>query len=128
MHLSQFIQTRIDTIVTEWEQFARSLPPGRAMTPLALRDHGREILLGIAADMQRPQSDQQRTLQAEDIGAASRPAGTAAGEHGALRQMAGFDLVQLFAEFRALRTSVMLLWKHCDRAAVTRDALDDILR
>ena len=128
MHLSQFIQTQIDTIVADWEQFAGSLPPGRTMTPLALRDHGREILLGIAADMQRPRSDQQRTSQAEDIGAASRPAGTAAGEHGALRQMAGFDLVQLFAEFRALRTSVMLLWKHFDTETVTPDALDDILR
>lgn len=127
MKLSQFIQTRIDTIVTNWEDFARTLPAGRSMTPLALRDHGREILLTIAAEMGRPLSDLQRTAQAEDITTAAQPVETPAAEHGALRQMAGFDLVQLFAEFRALRASVMLLWKNTDAAWVTADALDEIL-
>ena len=127
MKLSQFIQTRIDLIVADWEDFARTLPAGRTMTPLALRDHGREILLTIAADMQRPMSDLERTAQAEDISTAAQPSDTPAAEHGALRQMAGFDLVQLFAEFRALRASVMLLWKQTDTARATADSLDDIL-
>ena len=127
MKLSQFIQTRIDPIVADWEDFARTLPAGRTMTPLALRDHGREILLTIAADMQRPMSDLERTAQAEDISTAAQPSDTPAAEHGALRQMAGFDLVQLFAEFRALRASVMLLWKQTDTARATADSLDDIL-
>lgn len=127
MKLGQFIQTRIDTIVANWEDFARTLPAGRSMTPLALRDHGREIILTIAADMGRPLSDLKRTAQAEDITAAALPAGTPAAEHGALRLMAGFDLVQLFAEFRALRASVMQLWKASDADWATADALDEIL-
>jgi signal transduction histidine kinase len=128
MKLSQFIQAQIDLIVADWEDFARALPAGRSMTPLALRDHGREILLTIAREMDRPKTDQERTALAEDVATSSRPADTPAAEHGALRQMAGFDLVQLFAEFRALRSSVMLLWKRSDAAAVTADSLDDILR
>ena len=127
MKLSRFIKVHIAAIVADWEDFARTLPAGRSMTALALRDHGREILLTIAADMDRPQSDQQRTAQAEDITTAAQPAGTPAAEHGALRQMAGFDLVQLFAEFRALRASVMLSWKRSDGASVTEDSLDQIM-
>jgi len=127
MKLSRFIKVHIDAIVADWEDFARTLPAGRSMTPLALRDHGREILLTIAADMGLPQSDQQRTAQAEDIATAAQPAATPAAEHGALRQMAGFDLVQLFAEFRALRASVMLSWKRSDGASVTEDSLDQIM-
>ena len=127
MKLSHFINTHIDAIVADWEAFARTLPAGKSMTPLALRDHGREILLIIAADMDRPKSDQQRTAQAEDIAAAAQPSGTPAAEHGALRQMAGFDLVQLFAEFRALRASVMLSWKRSDEVRATHDSLDQIM-
>ncbi len=127
MKLSQFIKANLDSIVADWEDFARSLPAGKSMTRLALRDHSREILVSIAADMERPQSDQERSAQAEDISAAALPAGTAAAEHGALRQMAGFDLVQLVAEFRALRASVMLSWKRSDEASATYDSLDQIM-
>jgi len=127
MKLSHFIKAQIDSIVADWEAFARTLPAGKSMTRLALRDHGREILLAIAEEMERPQSDQERAAQAEDITTASQPAGTSAAEHGALRQMAGFDLVQLFAEFRALRASVMMSWKRSDEASATHDALDQMM-
>ena len=127
MKLSHFIKAQIDAIVADWVAFAGTLPAGKSMTRLALRDHSREILLTLAAEMERPQSDQERTEQAEDIGAAAQPAGTPAAEHGALRQMAGFDLVQLFAEFRALRASVMLSWKRSDEASATHASLDQIM-
>lgn len=128
MTLSDFIQARIDPIVTHWEAFARQLPAGRSMTALALRDHSREILLAIAGDMVQPQSATQRSAQSQDTGEAAPPAGTAAAEHGELRQLAGFDLVQLFAEFRALRASVMALWKASGEACSTDDALDQLMR
>ncbi len=127
MKLSQFIKANIDSIVADWEDFARTLPAGKSMTRLALRDHSREILMSICREMERPKSDEQRTAQAEDISTAAKPAGTAAAEHGALRQMAGFDLVQLFAEFRALRVSVMHFWKRSDEASATHDPLDQIM-
>lgn len=127
MKLSHFIRANIEAIVADWESFGRTLPAGRSMSRLALRDHSREILLSIATGMERPQTDRERTAQAEDIVAAAQPAGTAAAEHGALRQMAGFDLVQLFAEFRALRASVMQLWQRADAAATTPDPLDQLM-
>lgn len=128
MKLSQFITAKIDLIVADWEDFARSLPAGKAMTRLALRDHSREILSTIAADMEQPKSDRERTAQAEDIGDAAHPAGTPAAEHGALRQLAGFDLVELFAEFRALRASVMLSWKRSGEASAADDPVDQMMR
>ena len=39
---------------------------------------------------------------------------SAAETHGALRHSAGFDLMQLFAEFRALHASVLFFWSRSD--------------
>lgn len=127
MKLSQFIREQVDAIVADWEAFARTLPAGKAMSRLALRDHSREILLTIAAEMERPKSDEQRAAEAENIAATPQSVRTPAAEHGALRQLAGFDLVQLFAEFRALRASVMASWKRSDKASASHSSLDDIM-
>lgn len=127
MKLSHFIKDRIDAIVADWEVFARTLPAGKSMTTLALRDHSREILLTIAADMERPKSADARAEDAESIVPTPESTRTPAAEHGALRQLAGFDLVQLFAEFRALRASVMAFWKRSDEASATQASLDDIM-
>src|SRR5688572_26369260 len=55
--LADFIQSHTDSIVAEWEAFARTLiPAANNMTPLALRDHIREILAFIVSDMVSPQS------------------------------------------------------------------------
>ncbi len=114
MKLSEFIKDNMDAIVADWEAFARTLPAGQGMSTLALRDHSREILLAIAGDMQLRQSDQERAEQAQDIVPTEESTTTAAAEHGALRQLAGFDLVQLFAEFRAMRASVMAFWQRSE--------------
>ena len=45
-----------------------------------------------------------------------------------MRQLAGFDLVQLFAEFRALRASVMAFWKRSGEASATQASLDEVTR
>jgi len=111
MSFSAFIKDNVDALVAEFEAFARTLPAGRTMSTLALRDHSREILLAVAADMALPLSDGQRVAQSEEIAATPASTGTAAAEHGALRRLAGFDMVQLFAEFRALRASVMAFWQ-----------------
>jgi signal transduction histidine kinase len=93
-----------------------------------LRDHSREILLAIVADMELAQSDQERAAQAQDIVATEASTTSAAAEHGALRQLAGFDLVQLFAEFRAMRASVMAFWQRSDAAAPAPSSIRDIMR
>jgi signal transduction histidine kinase len=128
MRFSAFIKDNLDAIVADWEAFAGTLPAGQTMSALALRDHSREILLAIAGDMELRQSDQERADQAQDIVPTTASTTSAAAEHGALRQMAGFDLVQLFAEFRAMRASVMAFWQRSEGADAASSAIDEITR
>jgi hypothetical protein len=128
MKLRTLITENLDAIVADWEAFARTLPAGRSMSPLALRDHSREILLAIAADMARRPTDRERADESQDFLATDASTSTAAAEHGALRQLAGFDLVQLFAEFRALRASVIAFWQRSGRAETGDAATDEIAR
>lgn len=125
---SAFIKDNLDAIVADWEAFARTLPAGQAMSALALRDHSREILLAIASDMELRQTDQERVDAAQDISPTEASTTSAAAEHGALRQMAGFDLVQLFAEFRAMRASVMAFWQRSEGAESGSSSIDEITR
>ena len=128
MKFSVFIKDNLGAIVADWEAFARKLPAGRTMSALALRDHSREILLAIAADMELEPSDQERADQSQDIVPTEASTTSAAAEHGALRQMAGFDLVQLFAEFRALRASVMAFWQRSEAAEIGPSSIEEIAR
>lgn len=128
MKFSTFIKDNLDTIVAAWEAFARTLPSAQTMSTLALRDHSREILLAVAADMESGQSDRERAAQSMGSVQAPGSTETAAAEHGALRQMAGFDLVQLFAEFRALRASVLELWHRTEGASAGRSSIDEVIR
>jgi signal transduction histidine kinase len=114
--LSGFITQHMDEIVAEWEAFARTLLPAAAtMTSLALRDHARPILQAIAKEIQ---SDQVHDKSGE---------GTAASTHGALRHLSGFNLLQLGSEYRALRASVIKLWRS-HLANEHHGALDDLTR
>ena len=126
MKLSTFIKDNLDAIVADWEAFARTLPAGQVMSALALRDHSREILLAIVEDMELPQTSQERAAQAKDIVPTEESTTSAAAEHGALRQMAGFDLVQLFAEFRAMRASVMAFWQRSGVAKPESSSINEI--
>lgn len=128
MKLSVFIKQHLDAIVADFEAFAAKLPAGKSMSSLALRDHSREILLAIAADMEIWQSRQERADESEDIEPTAASTTTAAAEHGALRQLAGFDLVQLFAEFRAMRASVMAFWQRSERTEPGPEAMVEIAR
>ncbi len=128
MRFSAFIKDNLDAILADWEAFARKLPAGRTMTVVALRDHSREILLAIAADMELGHTDQERSDQSQAIEATADSVTSAAAEHGALRQLAGFDLVQLFAEFRAMRASVMAFWQRSLSEEPGPSALEEMAR
>ena len=102
----------METILTEWESFAATrLPAAATMTPLALRDHAKQILVAIAKDLRTFQSREAQI--AKSIGEASELVDmpeTAAETHAVLRAQSGFDINQLAAEYRALRASVLRLW------------------
>jgi len=111
MRLSQFIKSNLEQILVEWEAFASSLlSPGQVMTSLALRDHATQVLLAIADDIESDQTDLEQRYKSKGFKQIAAAARTAAMTHGALRHLAGFDLRQLAAEFRALRASVLRLW------------------
>ncbi len=112
MSLSAFISNNVDAIVDEWESFAKTLlPTAGTMSRLELRDHCRDILLAAVADMQKRETESERATKSKGNAPQGMGADTAATEHGALRHLSGSDLVQLIAEFRALRASVLALWK-----------------
>src|SRR6185295_1459733 len=111
MRLASFITENLEEILVEWESFAASLlAPGQAMTSLALRDHASQILLAIAEDIETSQTDLEQAYKSKGFVQIVEAMRTAAMTHGALRHLAGFDLRQLAAEFRALRASVLRLW------------------
>ena len=111
MGLSQFIIANLESILVECEDFARSIPAAAGMDKAALRDHSKEILTAIAADMRQPQSAHERSEKSKghsprDVTSPTRPTET----HGELREEIGFSFDQTLSEFRALRASVVRLW------------------
>jgi signal transduction histidine kinase len=110
--LGSFIQENMDDILSEWEVFAKSkLPAAATMSVLELRDHAEEMLREIAEDIGRPQSETERDRKAKGLADATEAHPAAASQHGAIRHLSGFDLIQVVSEFRALRAAVLRLWK-----------------
>jgi hypothetical protein len=112
MRLADFILREMETLLAEWEAFAATLlPAARNMTPLALRDHARQILEAVAKDLSTPQTKEAQVEKS--LGRAPKVFGapeTAAQTHAVLRARSDFDINQLAAEYRALRASVLRLW------------------
>jgi signal transduction histidine kinase/CRP-like cAMP-binding protein len=118
--LSAFIHQNMDEIVAEWDAFAHTLLPAAAtMSSFALRDHAKPILEAIAQEIRRDPAVTQAPAALLEM--------TAATAHGALRHLSGFNLLQLGSEFRALRASVVKLWRsHLSKEH--HGALDDLAR
>ena len=111
MKLSRFILENLEPILKEWEAFASTLGPAAdEMSHLALLDHAKPILQAIAADIDTDQSNEEQFDKSQGNGHSGEAASSAASTHGTLREINGFTLVQLTAEYRALRASVLRLW------------------
>lgn len=99
-------------ILNEWESFAETiLPAARSMDSTALRDHAKQILEAIAVDIETSQTAQEQSDKSKDLLPVPDLKTPAATIHGELRHLAGFDLRQLGSEYRALRASVLRMWK-----------------
>lgn len=131
MRLQEFILANIEPILQAWEEFARSLPPGEQMKVLDLRDDAEAILLACARDMGTPQSLIEQASKSKGhggaAGAASDRLDNASTVHGVGRVGSGFNLNEVVAEYRALRASVLQLWRNSNPAPDLND-LDDITR
>ena len=129
MQFSAFILDNLDAIVDEWEAFARTLvPAANSMSDLALRNHSREILLAIVEDMQTSQTEAERSVKSRQATPTSAASQTIAAAHGALRHAASFDLAQVLSEFRALRSSVLALWRRSETRSGKAAAIEEIAR
>jgi len=128
LRLCQFLVDHIEPILAEWEAFARSLPPAETLSTRALRDHAKQMLLVIARDMRTSQTEAERESKGKGH-AVPEPLvkESAAEEHGAERQMLGFDLNEMVSEYRALRSAVLRLWTLED-ASRNPSAMDEIAR
>src|SRR5262245_8937068 len=115
MRLGEFISTNLDAILAEWEAFARSFPPGAKMGRLALRNDAEVILRACVRDMEAAQSLAQQASKSKGHGGAgginSDNLDAASTLHGAARVGSGFNLLEVVSEFRALRASVLRLWR-----------------
>jgi signal transduction histidine kinase len=113
LKLDRFLNEHIEEILAEWENFSLTLTlvPLATSSHLVLRDHAREMLQAIALDIETIQNPEQQYQKSR--GNAPHLIGgvqTAASSHGGHRQANDFSLLQLCAEFRALRATVLRLW------------------
>jgi signal transduction histidine kinase len=110
LKISRYITEHIEEILAAWDLFAQTLTPAATvMSRGALRDHARQMLLTIAEDIDNAQSDLGGANVSPDPNS-ERSARSAASIHGVLREDSGFTLVQLTAEFRALRARLLHAW------------------
>ncbi len=129
MRFSTFIRNNLAAIIADWDAFARTLlPAARTMSSAALRDHSREILLAISSDMERRQTEAQRSAKSMRMESDDTAPESAAATHGELRHLEGFDLLQLVGEFRAMRASVLALWRRSAMDMTGDAAIEEIIR
>lgn len=128
MRLADFILANIEPILSEWVSFARTITPEKDL--VILRDHAADILRATARDMKRFQTSQQRTEKSRgdgDEGRESRKLDSVSEEHALGRANSGFDMMELLSEYRALRASVIRLWRESVPEPVWQD-LEDLTR
>lgn len=127
MRLADFILANREAILAEWEEFARSCTPAAGgMDAKALRNDASKMLTAIATDLRTPQSAHDQAEKSK--GHAPDVAGTsAATSHGGDRAASGFTTVQIVAEYRALRATVIRLWAEQKGQASAED-LEDMIR
>lgn len=128
MRLSPFIRQNLEVILVEWESFARSQNDMTSMLSGAkLRDHAKLMLEAIATDIEEEQTAHAQAEKSRGDAPVERGPDSAASEHGTDRHGTGFSLVQLMAEFRAVRASVLRLWLPTIRAMDEAD-FNDMVR
>ncbi len=130
MRLADFILGNMEPILVEWEIFARSVWPQATSDPRKLRDHAEDILRATASDMKSAQTAAEQCDKSKGVGnngADSVRVNGASDVHAIARVRSGFDLLALVAEYRALRASVIRLWRESQPDSDLRD-LSDLTR
>ena len=131
MRLADFILANVEPILAEWESFARGIwPKGATADPAQLRNEAGDILRATAVDMQSDQTAAQQAEKSKGLSGrdhASDGLRRASSSHGTGRAVSGFDVSAVLAEYRALRASVLRLWRVSAPSSDARD-LEDVTR
>jgi signal transduction histidine kinase len=128
VRLGDFILQNLEAIISTWEEFARAhWPSGEAPDRAELRDNAENMLRAVAADMAGGQAPGEWKLRAEGEGKWNPSLDGAALTHAKERLSAGFDIVKVVGEFRALRASVMHIWQASNPAPYPGRS-DDLMR
>jgi len=128
VRLADFIEGNIEPILADWVAFAKaSGPAGKQMDLAALRDHAKELLTTIVADLRTTQTKAEQAAKSKGDGAEDDAGDTAAEVHGAGRATSGFTVGEMVAEYRALRASVIRLWTETCGNLVASD-MEDLMR
>jgi signal transduction histidine kinase len=127
MRLAEFIRSHMEPIIEEWDGFARTLAPAADhMSPVALRNHIRQILDFVVADMGTGETTAERVKKSRgEKPEASYP--SAAEIHASLRYDGGFNMDQMVSEYRALRASVVKFW-NASNPGIADKYIDDLTR
>lgn len=126
MTISRFITSHKEQILVEWEDFAATFGAVTDhMSATELRDHAAQILDFVAKDIEQRETAAQ--TEEKSKGQNSHPDDSASSTHGKLRYASGFSLLQLIAEYRALRASVLKLWQQ-EASAESSGSAADIIR
>lgn len=130
MKLSHFIHSHIEEILAEWEACARTLQPATDGLP-ALAGHACQILAAIALEIDAAENPARQHEKSRGMPPARTGAGSAASMHDSLPQTSDFTPVQLAAEYRALRATVLRLWLPQAgqlREQISAASINDMLR
>ena len=129
MRLSAFIREHAEQILANWDEFAATVAhAGKEMDQQALRDHAAQILLAIANDLDRPQTDAEQIAKSRGEADRHETGDTAAETHADTRIVHGFAIDAMLTEYRALRASVLRLWAASKGNETHADELEQLMR
>jgi PAS domain S-box-containing protein len=126
MRIAAFIRAEIESILTDWEAFSKTLYHAKNMNKSELRDHAKEMLLEIADDLDSEQGESEQAAKSKGR-APKGPEESWAEVHGEDRQNSGFTVIETVSEFRALRASVVSHWSKT-HSTLAGQRLEDLTR
>ena len=126
MRLFTLIEINMDVILNEWDTFAQTFFKDNSRRYL-LRDHAREMLIEMMADMKTAQTAQEQVDKSKGVASPYHPSDSAATVHGMMRSNEGLTAFEIAAEFRSLRASILRIWlPQID--VMTKEVVTDIIR
>ncbi|TVP53242.1 MAG: EAL domain-containing protein [Halomonadaceae bacterium] len=125
MKLTQFIHTEMEQLLEDWEAAALEIAPElKGQGSRALRDHAREMLEFITADLLTSQTSEESASKALGKGRTTEGVN---GEHGSERFRQGLSMLQMIQELRALRARVCAAWGKKEQGLAGSD-IEELIR